>query len=185
MTRESGLDSASPLDFRKDIRSCHPGQKSVRIPDRGSLRFFLTHLTCARLASGVLSSGSKRWGHARVLNPGSVGPIILLFLLKDKAIFSESLRSDSYLSTFFKQKIDDDKIALFHELWAPRIIAFKGIKKAYLNVDGTNIDCEAEGVTLREIGYDKSGEGTTIVGVMYVIAPDGTPFTISNTVEAS
>ena len=95
--------------------------------------------------------------------------------LKDKAIFSESLRSDSYLSTFFKQKIDDDKIALFHELWAPRIIAFKGIKKAYLNVDGTNIDCEAEGVTLREIGYDKSGEGTTIVGVMYVIAPDGTP----------
>ena len=95
--------------------------------------------------------------------------------LKDKAIFSESLRSDSYLSTFFKQKIDDDKIALFHELWAPRIIAFKGIKKAYLNVDGTNIDCEAEGVTLREIGYDKSGEGTTIVGVMYVVAPDGTP----------
>ena len=95
--------------------------------------------------------------------------------LKDKAIFSESLRSDSYLSTFFKQKIDDDKISLFHELWAPRIIAFKGIKKAYMNVDGTNIDCEAEGVTLREIGYDKSGEGTTIVGVMYVIAPDGTP----------
>lgn len=95
--------------------------------------------------------------------------------LKDKALFSESLRSDSYLSTFFQEKIDDDKISLFLELWAPKIIAAKKIKKVYLNVDGTNIDSEAEGVTLREVGYDKSGEGTTIVGIMYVVAPDGTP----------
>ena len=112
MTRESGLDSASPLDFRKDIRPCHPGQKSVRIPARGSLRFFLTHLTCARLASGVLSSGSKRWGHARVLNPGSVGPIILLFLLNPKQIsrLSQTIRN------FYRQRIpDDDKRTAFLE----------------------------------------------------------------------
>jgi hypothetical protein len=95
--------------------------------------------------------------------------------LKDKALFSECLQSDSYLSAFFRENIDEDKISLFLELWAPKIIDFKKIKETYMNVDGSNIDCEAEGVTIKEEGHDKSGEGTTIVGIMYVVSPDGTP----------
>ena len=94
--------------------------------------------------------------------------------LRNHAIFSETIRSDSYLSVFFKEHLDEDKISLFLELWAPKIIKHKKITSVYLNVDGSNIDCEATGVILAELGYDKSGQGTTIVGIMYVVAPDGT-----------
>ena len=94
--------------------------------------------------------------------------------LTNKALFSESLRSDSYLSNFFRKNITEDNISLFLELWTPAIIQHKKIQRVYLNVDGSNIDCEAVGVTLREFGHDKSGENTTIVGIMYVVAPDGT-----------
>ena len=94
--------------------------------------------------------------------------------MEDKALFSEKLRSDSYISQFFHHNITEDKIDLFLELWASRIIAFKHIHNVYMNVDGSNIDNEAEGVTIKELGHDKSGEGTTIVGIMYVVGPDGT-----------
>lgn len=97
--------------------------------------------------------------------------------MKDKALFSEKLRSDSYLSDFFKNSLSEDKIDLFYEQWATAIIRHKKLRKVYLNVDGSNVDCEAEGVTLAEKGHDKSGQKTTIVNMMYAVAPDGTPVT--------
>lgn len=97
--------------------------------------------------------------------------------MKDKAVFSEKLRSDSYLSDFFRNRITAEKIDAFCEKWCESIIEFKGLSDVYLNVDGSNIDCEAEGVTLKERGHDKSGQKTTIVNMMYAVAPDGTPVT--------
>ena len=90
-------------------------------------------------------------------------------------LFSEKLRSDSYLSEFFKKSITEDKIDFFLERWSTRIIKERHLSGVYLNVDGSNVDCEAKGVTIREPGHDKSGQGTTIVNVMYAVAPDGTP----------
>ena len=97
--------------------------------------------------------------------------------MKNMALFSEKLRSDSYLSTFFKNRLSAEKIDLFYERWCTAIIEHKKLQKIYLNVDGSNIDCEAEGVTLKEKGHDKSGQKTTIVNMMYAVAPDGTPVT--------
>ena len=97
--------------------------------------------------------------------------------MKDKALFSETLRSDSYLSTFFRENLSEDKIDQFYERWSEAIIKHKDLQKVYLNVDGSNIDCEAEGVTLKEKGHDKSGQGTTIVNMMYAVGSDGTPVT--------
>lgn len=97
--------------------------------------------------------------------------------MKDKALFSEKLRSDSYLSDFFKNRIPAEKIDAFCERWCEAVIEFKNLSDIYLNVDGSNIDCEAEGVTLKERGHDKSGKKTTIVNMMYAVAPDGTPVT--------
>ena len=94
-----------------------------------------------------------------------------------KAIFSEKLRSDSYLSDFFQTHFPEEQTDTFKELWSERIIKAKKLTGAYLNVDGSNSDCEAKGVSLRELGHDKSGKGTTIVNVMYAVAPDGTPIT--------
>ena len=42
--------------------------------------------------------------------------------MADKALFSEKLRSDSYLSDFFKNNLAQEKIDLFLDLWAPAII---------------------------------------------------------------
>lgn len=97
--------------------------------------------------------------------------------MKNMALFSEKLRSDSYLSSFFSKKLSADKIDCFYERWCTAIIRHKKLRKVYLNVDGSNIDCEAEGVTLKEKGHDKSGQNTTIVNMMYAVAPDGTPVT--------
>ncbi len=97
--------------------------------------------------------------------------------MKDKAMSSEKLRSDSYLSDFFRNRITAEKIDAFCEKWCESIIEFKGLPDVYLNVDGPDIDCEAEGVTLKERGHDKSGQKTTIVNMMYAVAPDGTPAT--------
>ena len=97
--------------------------------------------------------------------------------MKDKALFSEKLRSDSYLSDFFKERLSEEDIDLFYEKWAVAVIRHKKLRKVYLNVDGSNIDCEAEGVTLAEKGHDKSGQKTTMVNMMYAVAPDGTPVT--------
>ena len=95
----------------------------------------------------------------------------------DKAIFSEKVRSDTYLSKFFSKKLTEDKISYFLENWSTAIIKYKKLKGVYLNVDGSNVDDEAEGVTLKELGHDKSGKGTTIVNMMYAVAPDGTGIT--------
>lgn len=97
--------------------------------------------------------------------------------MKDKALFSEKLRSDSYLSDFFRNRITEEKTDAFCEKWSEAIIDYRELSEVYLNVDGSNVDCEAEGVTLKERGHDKSGQNTTIVNMMYAVAPDGTPIT--------
>lgn len=94
--------------------------------------------------------------------------------MEGNALFSEQLRSDSYLSDFFRGHVDGDRVSQFLDEWAPAVIRHKKMKKVYLNVDGSNLDDEAEGVSLKEKGHDKSGEDTTIVAIMYVVAPDGT-----------
>ncbi len=95
--------------------------------------------------------------------------------MSDKALFSEKLRSDSYLSGFFKNNLAQEKIDLFLDLWAPAIIKHKGIKNVYANVDGSNDDCDSSSSDMAEKGHAKSGKNKNIINVMYTVAPDGTP----------
>lgn len=95
--------------------------------------------------------------------------------MSDKALFSEKLRSDSYLSGFFKSNLPQERIDMFLDLWAPAIIKHKGIKKVYANVDGSNDDCDSASSDMAERGHSKSGKNKNIVNIMYVVAPDGTP----------
>lgn len=95
--------------------------------------------------------------------------------MADKALFSEKLRSDSYLSDFFKNSLPQERIDLFLDLWAPAIIKHKGIRKMYANVDGSNDDCDSKSSDMAEKGHTKSGKNKNIINVMYTVAPDGTP----------
>lgn len=95
--------------------------------------------------------------------------------MSDKALFSEKLRSDSFLSDFFKNGLAQEKIDLFLDLWAPAIIKHKSIKNMYANVDGSNDDCDSSSSDMAEKGHSKSGKNKKIINVMYTVAPDGTP----------
>lgn len=95
--------------------------------------------------------------------------------MSDKALFSEKLRSDSYLSGFFKNNLPQENIDMFLDLWAPAIIKHKSIKKMYANVDGSNDDCDSSKSDLAEKGHAKSGKNKKIINVMYTVSPDGTP----------
>ena len=95
--------------------------------------------------------------------------------MADRALFSEKLRSDSYLSDFLKNNLAQEKIDQFLDLWAPAIIKHKGIRKMYANVDGSNDDCDSASSDMAEKGHSKSGKNKNIINVMYTVAPDGTP----------
>lgn len=95
--------------------------------------------------------------------------------MASSALFSEKLRSDSFLSDFFHNNLGQEKIDLFLELWAPAIVKAKKINAIYANVDGSNIDCACSNSELNEKGHAKSKSDNKIIGLMYSVAPDGTP----------
>ena len=92
-------------------------------------------------------------------------------------LFSKKAYSDSWLSDFFKNKLTDEQGRLFRENW---ILHCKdtGITKAWLCIDGSNDDCDAENMFEAESGHDKSGNGGPIVSYMWAVSSiDGTPIT--------
>ena len=71
---------------------------------------------------------------------------------RSHAIFSGSVRSDSYISRFQKESISLSKINQFKEFWAKRAI---DDGKLYFCYDSTNTNSQAEGVFLVQKGHAK------------------------------
>ena len=85
--------------------------------------------------------------------------------------------SDSWLSDFFKNKMTDEQGRLFCENWILNC-KDKGITSAWICIDGSNDDCDAENMFEAEQGHDKSGNGGPIVSYMWAVSTtDGTPIT--------
>ena len=94
---------------------------------------------------------------------------------RSHAIFSESVRSDSYISRFQKGSISLSRINLFNELWAKRAI---DDGKLYFCYDSTNINSQSEGVFLVQKGHAKDDNSLEQVNVDYVVRQrDGLPVT--------
>ena len=94
---------------------------------------------------------------------------------RDHAHFSEIIRSDTYLGVFLKEHLTIPKINVFRQLWLRRNIG-KGY--VYLCYDSTNVNSQAEGVSIVQKGRAKDDPSLEQVNTDYVIRQeDGMPLT--------
>ena len=94
---------------------------------------------------------------------------------RDHAHFSEDIRSDTYIGTFLKEHLTIPKITRFRKLWLSRNI---GTGYVYLCYDSTNVNSQAEGVSIVQRGHAKDDPTLDQVNTDYVIRQDdGMPLT--------
>ena len=97
--------------------------------------------------------------------------------MRDEVLFSETVHSDSYWSTLFKDKLTESQHFTFRELWLKARIA-KGVRRVWICIDGSNNDCQVKDSDLSECGEGKSHSGKPIVGFIYAVdAETGEPIT--------
>ena len=94
---------------------------------------------------------------------------------REHALFSESIRDDSYLGKFLRSSLTIPKINSFKKAWAKENI---GNGKVYLCYDSTNVNSQAEGVFIVQKGFAKDDKSLPQVNSDYVIRQaDGLPLT--------
>lgn len=92
-------------------------------------------------------------------------------------MFSEKIRSDSYISVFEREHLTIPKINQFKTLWAKKVI---GDGKLYFCYDSTNVNSQAEGSFLVEKGHAKDDPSLCQVNTDYVVRQsDGLPVTFT------
>ena len=97
--------------------------------------------------------------------------------LKDHATFSEKIRNDTAISKISNSKITATHIEHFKYLWAEHAI---GTGKVAVSYDSTNVNSQAEGVTVVKKGHAKDNKKLHQVNVEYVVRQDnGLPITFS------
>ena len=91
------------------------------------------------------------------------------------AIYSATIRSDSYISEFLGKAITYSKIDMFKRKWA---VSNVGNGQVYLCYDSTNTNSQAEGVFIVQKGHAKDDPTLKQVNTDYVVRQeDGLPFT--------
>ena len=91
------------------------------------------------------------------------------------ALYSDKIRSDSYISEFLGNAITFSKIDLFKRRWASENI---GSGNVYFCYDSTNTNSQAEGVFIVQKGHAKDDPTLMQVNTDYVVRQeDGMPFT--------
>ena len=96
---------------------------------------------------------------------------------RNHAIFSECIRSDSYICKFQQNNLSVSKINMFKQLWARKVI---DDGKLYFCYDSTNVNSQAEGVFLVQKGHAKDDSTLDQVNSDYVVRQrDGLPVTFT------
>ena len=96
---------------------------------------------------------------------------------RNHAVFSESVRSDSFICTFQKDSLSLSKINEFKKLWARKAI---DDGKLFFCYDSTNVNSQAEGVFLVQKGHAKDDPSLDQVNTDYVVRQrDGLPVTFT------
>lgn len=97
---------------------------------------------------------------------------------KSHALFSESIRSDSFLSDFEKEEISVSRINLFKKKWACHVLDDGRVFVCY---DSTNVNSQAEGIFIVQKGHAKDDPDKDQVNTEYTIRQrDGMPVTFKN-----
>ena len=97
---------------------------------------------------------------------------------KSHALFSEVIRSDSYISDFEKEMVSLSEINLFKRNWA-RLVLDDG--QVFVCYDSTNVNSQAEGIFIVQKGHAKDDPDKDQVNTEYTIRQrDGMPVTFKN-----
>lgn len=92
-------------------------------------------------------------------------------------LFSEEVRDDTWISRFLRDSLDISRINLFKDMWAKAKI---GSGKVYFCYDSTNVNSQANGVTIVEKGHAKDDPDLDQVNTDYVVRQeDGLPLTFT------
>ena len=96
--------------------------------------------------------------------------------MKDQQLFSGDCLSDSYYSDLYNNKISYAQILDFKRKWTLQCKE-DGVENVWLCIDGSNDDCESEGVIFAEKGHAKSLRNRKIVSFTYAVTEEGKPVT--------
>lgn len=99
--------------------------------------------------------------------------------MEDQLLFSNSLWNAPKLSDFFNNELSEGRTSVFRKLWAGTCKE-RGISEAWIAIDGSNNDCEAQKAEIAETGKAKSRKNVSIVSYMYAVdSRNGDPITFS------
>ncbi len=99
--------------------------------------------------------------------------------MEDQLLFSADLWSPSKLCRFFNKEITEEKTSRFRKMWAGKCRE-RDICGAWIAIDGSNNDCEAQRADIAEQGKAKSHKNGTVVSYMYAVdSRNGDPITFS------
>lgn len=98
--------------------------------------------------------------------------------MAEQLLFSGRTGSDSYFSNLFKTKVSQSDILTFKKNWA-LYCRSEGAEEVWLCIDGSNDDCNSQGVELAEKGHAKSHKNTNIVSFTYAVTNQGWPVTFN------
>ena len=100
------------------------------------------------------------------------------YAMAKQVTFCDKPHSDTWYSTFFSKKLNEDIHHQFRIQWVRRLVN-NGLESVWLSIDGSNNDCEARQSELAKYGFPKShNKNKTVVGFMYAVdAATGQPVT--------
>lgn len=96
--------------------------------------------------------------------------------MRNQMVYSGSPLSDSYYSGLFEKKLPKEDILKFKKAWA-MACRNDGVDDVWLCIDGSNDDCDSQGVDIAEPGHNKSKTNRNIVSFSYAVTQTGRPVT--------
>ena len=96
--------------------------------------------------------------------------------MRNELLYSGTPFSDSYYSRLFEEGMPRDLEQSMKKKWALQCKE-DGADIVWVCIDGSNDDCQSEGVELAEKGHAKSGKNIDIVSFSYAVTPEGKPVT--------
>lgn len=96
--------------------------------------------------------------------------------MRNELLYSAEPFSDSYYSRLFEEGMPKALEMSMKKQWAIQCRE-DGADIVWLCIDGSNDDCQSEGVELAEKGHSKSGKNIDIVSFSYAVTPEGKPVT--------
>ena len=94
--------------------------------------------------------------------------------MEDELLYSPEARSDSYYTDLFAHRMKEEQELSFKEAWASSC-KNDGAEDVWLCIDGSNDDCQSQGVDLAEKGMSKSHTNNNVISFTYAVTVDGKP----------